>query len=473
MNMFPLLRRGCFAPAKGSYIHDIYIQDFALVEEQYVRLHPRFNVITGKSGSGKSVFLEAISQLCGAPAHEDLLRVDAECALLRGTFMLEADDVNIIRNILYQSGMPELDWETLECRQEAPCSPDHNIGTEKLLSLEVERRLITVRDKHLQARADDQKAGYIEQLQNQMTETSLRVRSVCKINGTTIPLKVLRELGTTLVDFNGQGAATALSTQDSQRKLLDAWGGTSKMCSSFDSLAALLCEYRAKKSSKITDAEKLNLENLIREVELVGPKIGEDVTIKTELRRMKRIQSTLERFNELSRSLGTCCETNSAGSGSNDVLCTLADSSSQLNSLIAVTKYDDSNLSYLSLTDTDEQGNQQNNLSFAEERRTGDENILGLEDALSMCYEAEFLISRAQSIIANYAGHLRVEPQLYDKYIRRLRELDRLCRKIGVKNATEAHEASKVRNCERAVTPFIQFDPFPSLTEFPFDCRYM
>ena len=209
--MFPLLRRGCFAPAKGSYIHDIYIQDFALVEEQYVRLHPRFNVITGKSGSGKSVFLEAISQLCGAPAHEDLLRVDAECALLRGTFMLEADDVNIIRNILYQSGMPELDWETLECRQEAPCSPDHNIGTEKLLSLEVERRLITVRDKHLQARADDQKAGYIEQLQNQMTETSLRVRSVCKINGTTIPLKVLRELGTTLVDFNGQGAATALS----------------------------------------------------------------------------------------------------------------------------------------------------------------------------------------------------------------------------------------------------------------------
>ena len=144
-----------------------------------------------------------------------------------------------------------------------------------------------------------------------------------------------------------------------------------------------------------------------------------------------------------------------------------------MKSLIAVTKYDDSNLSYLSLTDTDEQGNQQNNLSFAEERRTGDENILGLEDALSMCYEAEFLISRAQSIIANYAGHLRVEPQLYDKYIRRLRELDRLCRKIGVKNATEAHEASKVRNCERAVTPFIQFDPFPSLTEFPFDCRYM
>ena len=134
------------------------------------------------------------------------------------------------------------------------------------------------------------------------------------------------------------------------------------------------------------------MENLIREVELVGPKIGEDVTIKTELRRMKRIQSTLERFNELSRSLGTGCETNSAGSGSNDVLCTLADSSSQLKSLIAVTKYDDSNLSYLSLTDTDEQGNQQNNLSFAEERRTGDENILGLEDALSMCYEADSLL---------------------------------------------------------------------------------
>ena len=66
---------------KASYLHDIYIQDFALVEEQYARLHPCFNVITGKSGSGKSVFLDAISQLCGAPAHKDLVRTGADCAI--------------------------------------------------------------------------------------------------------------------------------------------------------------------------------------------------------------------------------------------------------------------------------------------------------------------------------------------------------------------------------------------------------
>jgi len=53
------------APANTTYIRELRIRDFALVEEQRVSLHPGLNVITGQSGSGKSVLLEAISQLCG------------------------------------------------------------------------------------------------------------------------------------------------------------------------------------------------------------------------------------------------------------------------------------------------------------------------------------------------------------------------------------------------------------------------
>ena len=56
------------AAANTTYIRELRIRDFALVEEQRVSLHPGLNVITGQSGSGKSVLLEAISQLCGAPA---------------------------------------------------------------------------------------------------------------------------------------------------------------------------------------------------------------------------------------------------------------------------------------------------------------------------------------------------------------------------------------------------------------------
>ena len=51
-----------------TYLEKLVITDFALVREQTVEFHPGLNVITGKSGSGKSVLLDAISQICGSPA---------------------------------------------------------------------------------------------------------------------------------------------------------------------------------------------------------------------------------------------------------------------------------------------------------------------------------------------------------------------------------------------------------------------
>ena len=267
------------------------------------------------------------------------------------------------------------------------------------------------------------------------------------------------------MDFNGQGAATLLSTEDSQRKLLDAWGGTSHLCSQFDKLATLLIEYRAEaqKLSKIGGAGRLDLEDLINEVDAVGPRIGEDAAIKAKLRRMKRVQSTLERFDELSRSLVNGRVTNRDGSSSIGVLRTLTDASSQLKSLIAISEKD-SNDFHLSSVNINTQSDWQNTASFAEEQTADDdENTLGLADALSMFQEAKRLISRAESIIVDHAGLLRVEPQVCDQYIRRLRELDRLCRKIGVKNATEANKAAKVRNhwmTYNLDSPFIMSSPF-------------
>ena len=461
--LFPLLARDRLVSSKASYLHDIYIQDFALVEEQYARLHPCFNVITGKSGSGKSVFLDAISQLCGAPAHKDLVRIGADCAILRGTFILEAGDAAVVRNILRQSGMPELEWESLGSVVAPDSSSGRNIVTGKRSSLKVERRLITVRQNHVPS--PNNIGGRVEHLHNQANEYLPRVRSVCKINGATIPLKVLRELGSALVDFNGQGAAISMSTEDSQRKLLDAWGGSSHLCSQFDKLATLLMEYRAEaqKLSKIGGADRLDLEDLINEVDAVGPRIGEDAAIKAKLRRMKRVQSTLERFDELSRSLVNGRVTNRDGSSSIGVLRTLTDASSQLKSLIAISEKD-SNDFHLSSVNINTQSDWQNTASFAEEQTADDdENTLGLADALSMFQEAKRLISRAESIIVDHAGLLRVEPQVCDQYIRRLRELDRLCRKIGVKNATEANKAAKVRNLSITYNldrPFIMSSPF-------------
>ena len=163
------------------------------------------------------------------------------------------------------------------------------------------------------------------------------------------------------------------------------------------------------------------MENLINEVDAVGPRIGEDAAMKAKLRRMKRVQSTLERFDELSRSLGNGRVTNRDGSSSIGVLHTLTDACSQLESLIA-TSEKDSNDFHLSSVNIDTQSDRRNTASFAKEQTGDDENTLGLADALSMCQEAKRLISRAESIVVDRAGLLRVEPQVCDQYIRRLCE---------------------------------------------------
>ena len=69
---------------------DVTCRDFALISEQDVCLSPGFNVITGESGSGKSVLLAALNQALGAPAHEDFIRSPSDTATVQIVFRLSS-----------------------------------------------------------------------------------------------------------------------------------------------------------------------------------------------------------------------------------------------------------------------------------------------------------------------------------------------------------------------------------------------
>ena len=72
--------------------------------------------------------------------------------------------------------------------------------------------------------------------------------------------------------------------------------------------------------------------------------------------------------------------------------------------------------------------------------------LAGLSDALSMCREAEVLISEAERRVDDYLTLLRADPYHQEECIGRLRKLDRLCRSIGVRNIDEACDAAEVRD---------------------------
>ena len=59
-----------------------------MVEDQSVCLAPGLNVITGESGAGKSVLVEAFASILGAPAPEGCVRPPAETAVVEGTVQL-------------------------------------------------------------------------------------------------------------------------------------------------------------------------------------------------------------------------------------------------------------------------------------------------------------------------------------------------------------------------------------------------
>jgi len=74
--------------ASGTFIKDLRIRDFALVEDQLIHLAPGLNVITGESGAGKSVLVEAFASILGAPAPDDCVRPPSQAAVVEGTVQL-------------------------------------------------------------------------------------------------------------------------------------------------------------------------------------------------------------------------------------------------------------------------------------------------------------------------------------------------------------------------------------------------
>ena len=65
-------------------------RNFALVLEQQIHLSPGLNVITGESGSGKSVLIAALGQALGAPADDDFIRPPSQTAIAQAVFCLSA-----------------------------------------------------------------------------------------------------------------------------------------------------------------------------------------------------------------------------------------------------------------------------------------------------------------------------------------------------------------------------------------------
>jgi len=93
-------------PGAQTNPQELRIQDFALVTQQTVKFSPGLNAITGESGSGKSVLIEALGQLLGNMAPPECVRSPATTAVIEGVVVLSPSAARMVARMGAELGLP-------------------------------------------------------------------------------------------------------------------------------------------------------------------------------------------------------------------------------------------------------------------------------------------------------------------------------------------------------------------------------
>jgi DNA repair protein RecN (Recombination protein N) len=213
---------------------ELRIRNFAIIEAVTLPLGEGFNVLSGETGAGKSIIVGALGLLLGERASADLIRTGAEKATVEGVF-----DVGDVRGITALA----------------------------------DERGIDVEDDTLVLKREISTSG----------------RGRAWINGAPVTATVLAEIGRALVNLHGQHDAQTLLDAESQREILDAFGGADAQAalvrSTYEELSAVRSEISAL-TTRRADAEKRAdyLRHVAREIEDARVSPGEDVRLEDEAR---------------------------------------------------------------------------------------------------------------------------------------------------------------------------------------------
>lgn len=152
-------------------LEQLVIENFAIIDQVELSFDDRLTVLTGETGAGKSIIIDALDMLTGGRANTEMIRKGADKSILQAVFSLDAKPKE---------------------RQESLKQAFFDAGIDV---------------------SDDQVVIY--------REFNQKGRSVSRINGVIVPLKTLAKLGARLVEIQGQHDTSLLLNPDSHLALLD------------------------------------------------------------------------------------------------------------------------------------------------------------------------------------------------------------------------------------------------------------
>ncbi len=200
----------------------LHIENIAVIERADIVFNRGFNVLTGETGAGKSIVIDAISAILGERAYRDMIRTGTTVASVRAVF----------------TEVPRLPWF------------DEN-------GVEYDPETMIQREVHLDG------------------------RNVCRVNGSLVSVAILHKLGIQLVNIHGQHDSASLFDEENHLVFLDAFGDNQALQQSYGESYSVVSSLRREIDRMTMDeGEKLRrMESLrfqIAEIEKAELEIGED-----------------------------------------------------------------------------------------------------------------------------------------------------------------------------------------------------
>ena len=225
---------------------ELRIHNFAIIDKLDLRFGAGLIILTGETGAGKSIILDAVVMLLGGRADATAIRAESDAAFVEGVYQLKGPEKEAVTDILKREDLLD--------------DPDY-----VTLTREVRRE----------------------------------GRSIARVNGRTVNVSLLKELGAALVDIHGQSEHLSLLDPRAHLGLLDRYADVGKPLSeyrqTYQSLQSLRRELSdLRKAQADADRRIEMLTYAAEEIEAVRPRVGEDEELRKERDRLANAESLAE-----------------------------------------------------------------------------------------------------------------------------------------------------------------------------------
>lgn len=227
----------------------LHIENIAVIESADISFDRGFNVLTGETGAGKSIVIDAISAILGERAYRDMIRTGTSKASVRAVF----------------TQVPNCDWFV-----------DNGV--------EYDEETVIQRDIYLDG------------------------KNVCRVNGTLVSVAILRKLGIQLINIHGQHDSASLFDEDNHLVFLDDFSSNESLREQYrekyEAVAALRREIQRMtmdESEKLRRMETLKYQ--IAEIEKANLEAGEDEVLEERRKLLQNAEKLSKGMDEAVESL--------------------------------------------------------------------------------------------------------------------------------------------------------------------------